>query len=312
MSLKISKLLGLVNLICCGHRSSGLGHEPSELRCEASARQHNQFTKGCAMFFSFPRAGFAGLQLAAAAIMVTTLSACGGGGSGASPASVPPMDINQGVYIGTLSGGSVPNFELLVLEDGSLWALYGVLTASSFMIEGFVQGQASFEDGNFTSNDLRDFGGVPSLSAQMTGRYDATPSIAGQITSSAGTVSFSGAAVPSPTYQYHQPALLSDVRGSWGVALSSGETASLSISDSGALLGVSSSGCHFNGQVRPRPSGKNVFNVSVTSGSAPCDAPGQTVTGVALTYPLANGSKQLVVVGTDAARSRGFVAYGSR
>ena len=52
--------------------------------------------------------------------------------------------------------------------------------------------------------------------------------------------------------------------------------------DTGAFTASSSLGCNFAGTVLPRPSGKNVFNVSLTFGPAPCALPGQAAAGIAV------------------------------
>jgi hypothetical protein len=44
---------------------------------------------------------------------------------------------------------------------------------------------------------------------------------------------------------------------------------------------------HFS--VTPQPSGKNVFNVPLNFGVSPCALPGQTASGVGVSYPLASG-----------------------
>jgi hypothetical protein len=56
-----------------------------------------------------------------------------------------------------------------------------------------------------------------------------------------------------------------------------------------------------------------VFNVSVTSGPAPCLEPGTLATGVAVTYLLPNGtSRELVVAGVNASRTAGNAFFGVR
>jgi hypothetical protein len=56
----------------------------------------------------------------------------------------------------------------------------------------------------------------------------------------------------------------------------------------------------FSGTATPRSSGKNVMNVSVTFGAAPCALPGQTATGIAINYTIAaTNQKQLIVAVQD-------------
>jgi len=254
------------------------------------------------------------LASATAFFAALTLSACGGGGSdnNSGPPLTPPPAVNQGVYAGTTSNPSAPAFELLVLEDGAVWSIYGTQTPSAFLVQGFVQGQAGFNAGKVTSSNIRDHGVFPAAAGKLSGTYDATPSVSGQITYPSGTVSFTSSAIASSTYNYQSAAQLSDVAGSWSVNLTTGETASLTISNTGVVGGVSSLGCNFTGQVAPRASGKNVFNVSLTFSSAPCALPGQTATGVGLSYPTGSSQRQLIVLVQDTSRSAGVAAFGTR
>jgi hypothetical protein len=86
---------------------------------------------------------------------------------------------------------------------------------------------------------------------------------------------------------------------------------SATISSTGALA-ASSLGCNFTGTVVPRPSGKNVFNVAVRFGQAPCELPGQDATGIAVAYPFASGQTQLLATVVDGTRSCGTAAFGVR
>lgn len=249
---------------------------------------------------------------ASAAAMASALTGCGGGGSDAAPASSAPPAINQGAYAGTTNNPNAPDFRLLVLEDGSIWSVYGREVGGALQVGGFLQGQGSFNNGQVTASDVRDHSGSTSVSGQLTGNYTAAPAISGQVAYASGTVSFSGAPIPGSTYTYNTAALLGDVMGNWSLSLTTGESASVTISSTGALGGVSSLGCRFSGTVTPRPSGKNVFNVVLSFGPSPCVLPGQTATGVAVSYPLTSGLRQLIVLGQDGTRSRGVAAFGQR
>jgi hypothetical protein len=73
------------------------------------------------------------------------------------------------------------------------------------------------------------------------------------------------------------------------------ETLSFGVSALGVVNGSGSSGCHYSGFVTPRPSGKNVYNVSLTFAGAPCILAGQQVSGVAVVYAIDLYTMQLVV-----------------
>lgn len=242
------------------------------------------------------------------------LSACGGGGGGGdSPALSPPSAVNQGVYSGTTSNTSAPDFQMLVLEDGAVWAIYGTQTSSTFFVDGFVQGDASFNNGQVSASNIRDHGFFPAASGSLSGTYTDAPAVAGQISyGSSGTVTFSANGIANSTYDYQSPAQLSDITGGWTTTLTTGETASLTISNTGAVGGTSSSGCSFSGQVDPSTSGKNVFEVRLTFTSAQCALQGQTATGIGLTYVTTDGPRQLIVLVQNSARSAGVAAFGTR
>ncbi len=63
----------------------------------------------------------------------------------------------------------------------------------------------------------------------------------------------------------------------------------------------------------PRASGKNVFNLTLVFGAAPCVFPGATFSGVAYSYPLLPGSRrQLTAAARNTAQSAGLLLVGTR
>lgn len=86
---------------------------------------------------------------------------------------------------------------------------------------------------------------------------------------------------------------------------------SMNVASNGTFT-ANNDGCNFTGTSKPRASGKNVFDVSVTFGAAPCSLPGTKATGIALTYILANGKRQLVAAAVDASRTHNSLVFGTR
>ena len=75
---------------------------------------------------------------------------------------------------------------------------------------------------------------------------------------------------------------------------------------------VAWAGCTISVSATPRPSGQNVFNISVAFGPAPCLLPNTTASGVGvITHPTANSS-QLAVLVTNGARDSAAAFFGSR
>jgi hypothetical protein len=111
---------------------------------------------------------------------------------------------------------------------------------------------------------------------------------------------------------YNTPANLAQITGAWTLSALDGTSADVTIAPGGSFTGANA-GCSISGTIEPRASGKNVFDVSVTSGGAPCAAPGTTSTGIAVTYLLPGSTaRQLVVAGVNAARTAGNAFFGVR
>lgn len=243
-------------------------------------------------------------------IAATALTACGGGGGDSSASTGPTA---EGVYGGTLTGSTSNAFNLLVLENGEFWAMYGTNTSNTLYVRGFVQGSGTSSNGVFSSTNAKDFGFTPALAGTVNATYNATtPSISGTVASSQGSVGFSGGTIAGSLYTYNTPASLSTISGSWSLTSLTGEGISLSVATNGAFTATSSGGCSMSGTVAPRASGKNVFNLSLTFGAAPCALSGQTASGIAVAYPLSSGGTQLVIGAVDSTRTYGAAAFGTR
>lgn len=247
------------------------------------------------------------MTLAAAA-----LSGCGGGsaGGGSSPFAGPSA---EGVYGGTLTGSSSRAFQALVLENDEIWALYGTETSSVFAVAGFIQGSGTSNNGTFTSSTTKDFGFTPAVSGTMNATYDASAkTIAGSVSGSGGSVSFSGGPISGSLYNYNTAASPATIAGNWTATSLHGEGLNITVASGGSFTARSSLGCNFSGTILPRPSGKNVFNLALTFGPAPCSLANQAASGIALAYPLGNGRTQFTVAVTNSARTAGTAAFGSR
>lgn len=219
----------------------------------------------------------------------------------------------EGLYAGALQGGLSPAFQLLVLENGDSWSLFGTQTGAVFYVAGFAQGTIAFNSGQLSSASIKDFGFTPALEGSLTGSYDSTSkTLSARLMLPGRTIVASGGASLGSLYDYNQVPALSAVSGSWSVTTGQGEGASLAISPSGAIAANSSTGCRFSGLLAPRSSGKNVFNLSATFGPAPCALPGLMVSGIAVSYTLSNGQRQIVLAAMDASRQFGISAFGVR
>lgn len=245
----------------------------------------------------------------AAASLLTT-AGCGGGGE--TQGAAGPDASPEGIYGGTITGASASAFQTLILDDGELWALYGTRGASAFQVRGFIQGDGNWSQGSYSVTEVRDFGVVPPKGGRLTARFDpAAGTISGEITDGQGIASFSGGPIPGSLYRYDTAARLSTVEGAWRLTDLDGQTIVLGVANDGRFS-ANSSGCAFSGTLTPRPSGRNVFDLSLTFGPAPCQLAGQPAKGIAVVTPLTGGQSQLIVAATDLGRSIGTAAFGTR
>ena len=102
------------------------------------------------------------------------------------------------------------------------------------------------------------------------------------------------------------------LRGASRLWLGPGDDGTITVQSNGQFSSTTSVGCAITGTATPRPSGKNVFNISVTFGPTPCLLPNGTASGVAvITHPTATSSELSVLV-TTAARDHAAAFFGSR
>lgn len=253
------------------------------------------------------------------------LSGCGGGGGGGGGGNDGPAantaTRTQGLYTGVVGGTYYvpdvyvisPNFQLLLLEDGTYFLMTGSGTDGALEVSGLIQGSGT-ETGSttFASTSALDFGYAPPLSFNFelntnysSGTFFATAS------NSIVYVAFTGAPISASVYDYNTPAQLSDVAGSWDFSVGGDVVAALTINPNGTYSGTDVDGCSSSGTLTLRPSGKNVFNVTYLDGPAPCTEPGSTGTDVAIVTTPATGPRRLYLMGTAPNRSDGFAVVGT-
>jgi hypothetical protein len=248
-------------------------------------------------------------KLAAAGTLAVAaiLAGCGGGGDSSSPDTASSA---EGVYQGTISNGAEHN--TLVLENGQYYSMYGRTIDGVYYVYGFLQGTGTSNNGSFTSTDLKDFYYTDAVfSGSLSASYRPDVSFNGSITEGGSTVTFTGAPVQDSLYNYKTPANLANIVGPWNMNSLQGSAVALHVASSGAFTG-SSDGCTFSGTIQPRASGKNVFNVSLRFGAAPCVLPGQSANGIGFEFLLANGQRQFIMAGANATRDRGTLFLGAR
>lgn len=229
------------------------------------------------------------------------LAACGGGGGGGG--APPPSVTAEGLWKGADAAGNTVT--LLVLGNGETW---GVSTASSGAVTSALHGNTASSGATLTGSGQNLSMASHSVAA-ITYSGTFAPQTRIQVTTSAGS-SFSGA------YQtiYSQPASLAAASGRFlgaGVSVSSSvQLAQVSLSPSGAISVQAVQGCAATGTATPSPSGKIIFDVTLTfTGSACALGNGATAQGIA--YYDASTQRLLVITLNDA-QSDGFIYAGQK
>ena len=244
----------------------------------------------------------------AGVLLISVLAACGGGGGGDSDNDV---DI-EGGYTATNSDGS--SGSVVVLEDGTAWSIVGTESEGLLVVEALVRGPLSVSGSEVTSSTLRrydfDTGGTLtgvgfSGSAATSGVITATLTATGL-----DPVNTELTPIDPAVYNYDTPATLAAIAGSWSGFFSTGDEGDVVISSGGVVSSVTTFGCTISGTVVPRASGRNVYDVTVTFGPAPCALPNGTGTGIAIiASPTSDPQLTVAVVNADA--SLGAIFFGT-
>jgi hypothetical protein len=215
----------------------------------------------------------------------------------------------QGVFSGTSSNGYT--FESIVLPNDKFYALYGTVTGNLFFVDGMMTGQGASGNGTYTTS-VTDFFNTGSInSGSITATDVPGMSISGTLSENGSAISFTGAALPSSSFNYNAGASVSAISGTWTGTLLDGTSTTATINSNGNFSG-SSSGCSFSGTVSADSSNKNFFDVSLTFGASPCAGPNQTATGIGVYYLLADGVTHQLLAAVTVGTSLGTVFFAQR
>jgi len=199
------------------------------------------------------------------------LVGCGGGGGGdaASPVS--------GLYEGT--GGSSRASELLILDDGRYYLVYGLTSASATPVGGVVVGDGTASGTTFASSNAHDV----DLQAHTLRTGTLTSTLVPRVSASTAVLHADGSGATyagSFNTASTAAASLSALAGTYGGELA-GVTATLasvlSVDASGVLAGTTTGACSYAGLATPH-GGANAYDVSVVL-RAGCPAEGTALHG---------------------------------
>ena len=227
------------------------------------------------------------------------ISGCGSGNTRSSNTGDSGTPGAQGFYLGTQNGET---FEAVVLPNDQFYALHGVTRGNLFLVAGMMAGQGRSNAGSYTATGT-DYTVTP-VTGTLTATYTDT-GMTGTITGGGLTLPFSAGHVAG--FNFHVPATLSYLGGSWIGTRMDGSYASLIVDTTGAFQG-SSNGCTFTGTLTPDPGGNNFFNLTWTFGAAPCQVPNLTLNGIAFQYVLSTSNRQLAFAANSTTTGDAFVA----
>ena len=246
-------------------------------------------------------------------ILVVLLAGCGssytGGSNNGGSGGTSYAGQAQGVYSGTSSNGYT--FESIVLPNDKFYALYGMVTGTSFFVDGIMTGQGASGNGTYTAS-ISDFFNTGTIhSGSLTATDVPGSSINGSITENGTAITFTGTALASSSFNYGTAASVSAISGIWNGNLLDGMSTTVTINPNGTVSG-SSAGCSFTGMVTADSSNKNFFDVSLTFGASPCAFPNQTATGIAVYYLLSDGVTHQLLAAVSLGTSIGTVFFAQR
>jgi hypothetical protein len=248
------------------------------------------------------------------------LSGCGGGGGGNNDGPAANTAARtQGLYEGAVVGyAGLPyqppsDFQFLLLEEGTYYLLTGTGSGGALEVSGLLQGSGTETSATrFVSTNTRDFGYEPPIPFNLELQTDLSVDyILASTSDNSIYLTFNGRPRSTSIYDYDLPAQLSQVAGSWDFAVDGNVLATLVINPDGTYSGSDVDGCSSTGTLTPRPSGKNVFNLTSLDGPAPCPDPGSTAAGVAIVTTPVSGPRRLYLMGTAPNRSEGFALSGT-
>ena len=212
------------------------------------------------------------IQSTVAVVCCAALVACGGGGDSPGPAASL-----SGLYEG--SGGSNRASELLILDDGRYYLVYGMNSTSTAPVGGVVVGNGSSSGSDFASSNAHDFN--LQLQTLVAGTLNSTvlPKASVSTTvvrSNATRAAYTGIFNGTSDANASPSALVGTYAGEI-VGLGGTDASALSVDTTGVLAGTTLGNCSYFGLALPRSRG-NVFDFSLTF-RAGCANAGNTLHG---------------------------------
>jgi hypothetical protein len=234
-------------------------------------------------------------------ITILILAACGGGGGGSS-SSAPVTNLDpQGFWGGTSSAGF--DQAAVVLETGEIYNIF----STGGVAYGIDYGTLAVSGNSFTGSIAEFY--IPTnqvFNGSIAGSFTPQSAISGVVTFPAGTGTFSG------TYSsaYDIAATASAITGNYAGNYYTGSPVTMAISSTGVIIGTSTN-CSFSGTAIPRPSGKNVYNVTLNFIGAQCEPGAGSASGIAV-LNVVGSSTFIYTAGLNSGKTNGFFWIGRK
>jgi hypothetical protein len=115
-------------------------------------------------------------------------------------------------------------------------------------------------------------------------------------------------AISNTLYNYNKQASINDLGKSWSIyasnlsaVLDGYKRSAININADGTFSSTDST-CNFSGKFTPNSSGKNYFNVSLTTAASNCSKPNSAFSGVGIVFTAIDGEKRIVIATYDATK----------
>lgn len=199
------------------------------------------------------------------------LASCGGGSGNDAAAPV------SGLYEG--SGGSLRASEFLILEDGRLYLVYGLNSASATPMGGVIVGNGAASGNAFASSNVHD----TDFQAQTLKTGTLTSTLAARVSADTSVMHSDGSgALYAGTFVGTSTgnASLGTLAGTYGgelAAMAGRQVAALTIDASGVIAGTTTGGCTVAGLALPH-GGLDAYDITIGFQNG-CPAAGSTLHG---------------------------------
>lgn len=227
------------------------------------------------------------------------------GTSGASTASnsVTPANNAEGFWLGV--SGTGYDLSVLILENGDFYNIFSSAGIAYGIDFGTLKASGTSLSGNIVEYYIPT---NTSYAGTVSGSFVTKSAITGS--ASFPTLGYSSAFSGQYAAGYETPATASSIAGTYTGNYYTGAPVTMVVSSDGSVLG-SSTNCSFSGTVKPRPSGKNVYNVSMTFTGTQC-APGSGVSSGVAVLNTVGASSYIYTAGLNALKDNGFFWIGRK